>query len=433
MISAARQLEDDPSMGEVPRRVYLIVWWFAEFGGVERHVVELASSLQRHGCEVRIFSESPVPRWNQYRRYLRKERIPLWSPSIPGRLLGWILAHKKQWPFKELYSRCSQWMNRPRTDDARAQKHPAMTLLNRALHGGIAANALRRGLERKSAHARPDVVHVHGFRLGQTWVVPWALAHRLPVVYTEHSTISDLGGPRDPESIRFVEDADVIACVSRRSQRSLSAFVPHRDISVHNHIVRVAERNGQRVRDGSVEFISVARLIRQKGIDVLLRAAAIVQRQSHAFRLTIIGSGPERAALERLRHELSLELSVRFLGERSFKTVEHHLLGADVFVLASRTEGLPVAMLEAMAAGLAVIGTRVGGIPELLEGEAGLLVVPDSVEDLAQAMTNIVTNADLRSSLQNAALKRLRNSRYHERAALESILDSYRQASAENG
>jgi glycosyltransferase involved in cell wall biosynthesis len=308
-----------------------------------------------------------------------------------------------------------------------------MMLLNRALHGGIAANALRRELERKSAHARPDVVHVHGFRLGQTWVVPWALAHRLPVVYTEHSTISDLGGPRDPESIRFVEDADVIACVSRRSQRSLSALVPHREISVHNHIVRVAERNGQRVRDGSVEFISVARLIPQKGIDVLLRAAAIVQRQSHAFRLTIIGSGPERAAFERLRHELSLELSVRFLGEQSFKTVERHLLGADVFVLASRTEGLPVAMLEAMAAGLAVIGTRVGGIPELLAGEAGLLVVPDSVEDLAQAMTHIITNTDLRSSLQNAALKRLRNSRYHERAALESILDSYRQASAENG
>jgi glycosyltransferase involved in cell wall biosynthesis len=134
-----------------------------------------------------------------------------------------------------------------------------------------------------------------------------------------------------------------------------------------------------------------------------------------------------------LRHELSLELSVRFLGEQSFKTVERHLLGADVFVLASRTEGLPVAMLEAMAAGLAVIGTRVGGIPELLAGEAGLLVVPDSVEDLAQAMTHIITNTDLRSSLQNAALKRLRNSRYHERAALESILDSYRQASAENG
>jgi len=306
-----------------------------------------------------------------------------------------------------------------------------MTLLNRALRGGTAANVLRRELERKSAHARPDIVHVHGFRLGQTWVVPWALAHRLPVVYTEHSTISDVGGPRDPESIRFVEDADGIACVSQRSQQSLSALMPHRTISVHNHIVRVAEPNGQRVRDGSVEFISVARLIRQKGVDVLLRAAAIVQRQNHAFRLTIIGSGPERAAFERLRDELSLKLSVRFLGEQSFKTVERHLRGADVFVLASRTEGLPVAMLEAMAAGLAVIGTRVGGIPELLAAEAGLLVVPDSVEDLAQAMTHMITNTDLRSSLQNAALKRLRNSRYHERAALESILDSYRQASAE--
>jgi glycosyltransferase involved in cell wall biosynthesis len=308
-----------------------------------------------------------------------------------------------------------------------------MMLLDRALHGGIAAQALRRELERRSAQAPPDVVHVHGFRLGQNWVVPWALAHRLPVVYTEHSTISDWGGPRDPESVRFVENANVIACVSRRSQRSLRALLPHREIAVHNHVVRVAKRNSQRARDSSIRFVSVARLIRQKGIDVLLRAAAIVQRQGQAFRLTIIGSGPERTAFERLRRELSLEHSVRFLGEQSFKTIERHLLRADVFVLVSRTEGLPVAMLEAMAAGLAVIGTRVGGIPELLEGEAGLLVAPGSVEDLVQAMTNIITSVDLRSSLQKAALERFRNSRYSERAALESIFDSYSQASADRG
>jgi Glycosyltransferase Family 4 len=103
MISAARQLEDNPPVGAVPRRVYLVVWWFAEFGGAERHVVELASSLRRHGCDVRVFSENPVPRWNQYRRYLRKERIPLWSPPIPRRLLGWIRAHKEQWPITDFY------------------------------------------------------------------------------------------------------------------------------------------------------------------------------------------------------------------------------------------------------------------------------------------------------------------------------------------
>lgn len=131
--------------------------------------------------------------------------------------------------------------------------------------------------------------------------------------------------------------------------------------------------------------ISVARLSPEKNFATLLRATWILIKDRPDFRLKIVGDGPERPKLEQLSRELNLTGHVEFLGERS--DVSELLPQAGFFVSSSRTEGISLTLLEAMAVGLPVVTTRVGGNPEIVvEGKTGQLVRPGSPEELALAM-----------------------------------------------
>jgi glycosyltransferase involved in cell wall biosynthesis len=124
----------------------------------------------------------------------------------------------------------------------------------------------------------------------------------------------------------------------------------------------------------------------EKGLDVLLRAWA-ARRTSPAERGTLVlaGEGPERSALERLVKELGIGDSVVLPGTIARVGTFYRML--DLFVLSSVSEGLPMALLEAMAAGLPIVATRVGGMPAALdEGSAGVLVEPSDAEGLARGL-----------------------------------------------
>ena len=136
---------------------------------------------------------------------------------------------------------------------------------------------------------------------------------------------------------------------------------------------------------GSPRIGCVARLSPEKGIDRLLEAFAGVLRQVPYARLAIAGDGPARGQLEARAHELTLGGAVEFLGYR--EDVSPVLGSLDLFVLPSLTEGIPLALLEAMAAGLPVIATAVGGVPEVVEdGTSGMLVPPGDAAALERAM-----------------------------------------------
>lgn len=141
-------------------------------------------------------------------------------------------------------------------------------------------------------------------------------------------------------------------------------------------------RNG---KCGGKEAIHVGRLNISKDQTTLLHAARIVADTDKDFRLTIVGDGPERDQLHSLTQELKLEKIVRFLGERH--DVNALLAQADFFVLSSVEEGIPLTVLEAMAAGLPVVATRVGGNAEVvIPNQTGLLVKSREPPDLAGAM-----------------------------------------------
>jgi glycosyltransferase involved in cell wall biosynthesis len=155
--------------------------------------------------------------------------------------------------------------------------------------------------------------------------------------------------------------------------------------------VRPAEPLG---RSPGVPVIgSVACLAPRKDLGTLLEALARLAADGTRFEAVVVGDGPERGELESRARALGLDGRVRFLGER--RDIERLLPGMDVFVLSSREEGIPNALLEAMAAGRPAVATAVGGTPEVLrDGETGWLVPARSPQALAAALAEALGRPD---------------------------------------
>ncbi len=144
---------------------------------------------------------------------------------------------------------------------------------------------------------------------------------------------------------------------------------------------------GRRDAD-TITAISVARLSREKDFPTLLHAVRSVVNRVPTFRLRIVGDGPERATIERVTAELNLCDHVELLGERH--DVAEQLSQADFFVSATRSEGISLTLLEAMAVGLPIVTTRVGGNPEIvIDGQTGRLVADNDPDALAQAILEL--------------------------------------------
>lgn len=149
-------------------------------------------------------------------------------------------------------------------------------------------------------------------------------------------------------------------------------------------------------------ILTVARLRSEKTVDVAVEAMARLPAGHKAVELWIAGDGPERARLQALVSERQLADRVSFLGHR--EDVPELLRQADAFVLSSRTEGSPNALLEAMAAGLPCVATNVGGVPELIEhGRTGLLVPPDDPDTLARALAGLLSVPERAVAMGDAA------------------------------
>jgi len=165
--------------------------------------------------------------------------------------------------------------------------------------------------------------------------------------------------------------------------------------------------DGSRFRAGvagpdEVVFLSVGRLQRRKGHDLVLKALAELRRSTAAIRYVIVGDGPHRQQLESDTAALGLGDVVRFAGEARDEDLHFWYAAADVFVLPNRSdgvdfEGFGIVFLEAAAAGLPVIGGRSGGVPEAVaEGTTGLLVSGEDASELARAMAHYATSRDAR-------------------------------------
>lgn len=157
---------------------------------------------------------------------------------------------------------------------------------------------------------------------------------------------------------------------------------------------------------------SLGRLVEKKGMDTLIAALQQVRAQGHDAVLEIAGDGPLRAALQAQVAELGLQQAVTFLGAMGHDQVQAWLGRLDAFVLACKQDaqgdmdGIPVALMEAMAQGLPVVSTRLSGVPELvMDGQTGWLAAPDDPADLARQLVDLLQSPERRQALAQAGAR----------------------------
>jgi glycosyltransferase involved in cell wall biosynthesis len=252
---------------------------------------------------------------------------------------------------------------------------------------------LRPGMILRLAHLfrqhRFDVVHTHDDKPLLYAAVAARLARVPHVLHTKHH--GKIGQVRLRQAAVLNLAAcltDDFICVSEDSARdTIDHEAAARKVStIWNGIDTTRFAYTGPCAGGPV--VTVARLSPEKDIANLLQAAALVRRERPGFRLEIAGDGPCMTALRQLASDLALEQSVTFRGE--VRDIRGLLARASLFVLPSLSEGISLTLLEAMARGLPVVATRVGGNPEVVAyGETGLLVPARDAAGLATAIRRI--------------------------------------------
>lgn len=269
-------------------------------------------------------------------------------------------------------------------------------------------------LVQKLRELRPHVLHTHNPTPHLRGAIAAVLA-RIPVlVHTKHGR-NYTDQPRTLLANRLAscltdrvvpvsdDAADVAARLERVSPEKIHVIRNGVDVAAFSS----GRGQGQgQATQGAFTAIQVGRLNFIKDQRSLLRAARIVVDAEPRFRLDLIGDGPDRAHLQSLCDELRLREHVQFLGFRD--NVRELLAAATVFVLPSISEGISLTLLEAMAAGLPVVATKVGGNQEVVvANETGLLVPAESPRELAKGILRIIQDPDLARRLGNAGRKRV--------------------------
>jgi len=209
----------------------------------------------------------------------------------------------------------------------------------------------------------------------------------------------------------------------RRLQTIENAFDPSR--------VRARAVKGRTVRSGRLRIVSVGRLSSEKGLDLLLDAVARLGDDGLDVCVTLAGVGDEESRLRKQVADLGLTDRVEFMG--FVKDVADVLASADIFAMPSRREGLPQALIEAMAAGLPAVAARAGGVPEMIEdGANGILVECEDRAALHLGLRRLVVDPDLRARIGREAARRAGERFSYERRS-RLLADVYRRAMASGG
>jgi glycosyltransferase involved in cell wall biosynthesis len=243
---------------------------------------------------------------------------------------------------------------------------------------------------------------------------------KVPVIISSRHNV-DIGGwwreyinrwtaPLDDHTIAVCEYVRSIELERARIPESkISTIYNGVDLNRFDHLdsmICLSVRKDLGISSKAPTIGCVGRLHQQKGYPDLLQAFKIVRDQISDIQLVIVGSGKMEKELKSFVKMHNLSDSVTFAGSRS--DIPEILNGLDLFVLPSLWEGHPIVLLEAMAVGLPVVATRVGGTTEIvIDGETGLMVPPRNPSQLASAIITLMQNPDLRLKMGQASRQRV--------------------------
>ena len=286
------------------------------------------------------------------------------------------------------------------------------------------ALSAKAALTRLYTQAGVDVVLCHGHPVAALAAGSLWRSLRIPYALITHGDIFDRPkGTYDPQLTWFYQQvtrpayrgaALVVALSPRMRDLALRGGVaPERVVVIPNGIdpseIGLDERAPPPARAPAarLELLYVGRLSVEKGVDVLIAAAGLLKADGVAFRLRLAGSGPEEARLRMLVTQSQLDAQVVFLGPVPRLAMGALYQSADVVCVPSRSEALPTVALEAMTAGVAVVGCAVGGIPSVIEeGVSGLLVPSQTPRAMAEALHRLGRDPPLMRRMGEAGRQR---------------------------
>ena len=282
-------------------------------------------------------------------------------------------------------------------------------------------------LIRLSRRIRPHVIHAH-------WILPQGLVAvflrrvlNTPVVVTAHGgdAYALRGGvSRYLKRIVLQRSAAWTANTVATAVAAGPGCVPPKVIPMGVDVSRFSSGRGERLRSGvaadQLVLLFVGRLVEKKGVgDLIMALACMEDATERKYVLWIVGAGGQENRLREQSRHLGLETQVRFWGQIPNQELPDYYAAADVFVGPSvidrsgDTEGMGVVFLEAFAAGVCVVATRVGGIENVVEdGKTGILVDPGAPRQLADVLTRLLADESHRRKLAEAGRKRA-GERYH--------------------
>jgi glycosyltransferase involved in cell wall biosynthesis len=258
----------------------------------------------------------------------------------------------------------------------------------------------RRGLNHVHVHfanAGADVAMLAARFGGDNW--RWSLTLHGPAEFSE---------VRANRLAEKLASAAFVACASDWARSQAMSVAPTeawpRFTVVRGGVdTEVWRRREPRPSGERIEILNVGRLAPVKGQALLIEAVARLREQGVDARCRIVGEGPERAALERRIAELALGEAVELTGAVGQDRIQELYEQSDIFCLPSFREGLPFVVIEALAMEIAVVATRIMGIPELItHGQCGVLVSPGRVDQLTDALADLAADPDRRRRMATA-------------------------------
>jgi glycosyltransferase involved in cell wall biosynthesis len=277
-----------------------------------------------------------------------------------------------------------------------------------------------------------DIVNIHYPTPAAVYFMLCRAMRRIRVIVSVHGAdmvpIGQTDVPRRWSVRWLLRSCDHVTAPSKSYLEHISTYCPYirtKATHIHNGI-EVAEFQEHRLTlpadDKTVLCIAAHNL--KKGIDVLLRAMALVRSRGLDLKLELLGDGPLRHQLEQQARQLGIDDVVQFVGFQGLQVVKQHLQRCSLVVLPSRVEPFGIAILEAMVFGKPVLATTVGGIPEIITHlENGYLVPPDDPDALADGIATLSSDPGLRQHLGAAGFSTVleRFTHRHTGATFEAL------------
>jgi glycosyltransferase involved in cell wall biosynthesis len=259
--------------------------------------------------------------------------------------------------------------------------------------------------------------HVHAHFAGMAARTAFWIAKFFPITFSFTAHANDIFAPKKFEIglDKLVGAARVVVTETDYSEKFLRERFPERGSRIHRiyNGLNLAEFGRATFSSDPPLIVAIGRLIAKKGFENLIRACALLVKHETSFRCEIFGEGPLKDQLRALIEDLGLQDRIQLPGPKPQHELRRHLANARVFVLPSVPEAdggmdnLPTVIMEAMATGLPVVSTTIGGIPEMIvENETGFLVPPKDVTALASAIEKVLNDPSLGQKLGQAGYER---------------------------